>query len=438
MKSIFSFSFVRPKFHNSIIDGVRAFSILIVVIGHLLLFYRPFYTKTEDTSRLSVFFDFFRSDLAVDAFFVISGFLIGSILFKEYQKNLSLSFKGFYLKRFFRLMPVYFVSIFLGILFYSLVKSGNPDVADKIELMLGNFWTNILYINNFIPVQEQFMSWCWSLAIEEQFYLLVPLFIVGLFRWTKQKVWFFVFLFFLSCVIRFYVVYHYNLVGTNFWGKTDTESWRNTFSLLYDNLYTRYGSLLAGVLGSYFYVYYLDRVKIFFGRGSFSRVLYFISLFVFFCIYFKVDLVYFSELTKTGLHVTATNLSFYEKIYFSLIVSCSRNLFALSVMYIILYVLFSPKGRGSLLAKSLSSRFLFPIAQLSYSAYLIHPFIIIPVSRYLTPYFFAYLDNIYYVFVLNSVIALVLIYLLSLVLHVFVEKPFMEMRKSSFFKKITG
>jgi len=191
MKSIFSFSFVRPKFHSSIIDGVRAFSILIVVIGHLLLFYRPFYTKTEDTSRLSVFFDFFRSDLAVDAFFVISGFLIGSILFKEYQKNLSLSFRGFYLKRFFRLMPVYFVSIFLGILFYSLVKSGNPDVADKIELMLGNFWTNILYVNNFIPVQEQFMSWCWSLAIEEQFYLLVPLFIVGLFRWTKQKVLFF-------------------------------------------------------------------------------------------------------------------------------------------------------------------------------------------------------------------------------------------------------
>ena len=131
MKNLFSFSFVRPKFHNSIIDGVRAFSILIVVVGHLLLFYRPFYTKTEDTSRLSVFFDFFRSDLAVDAFFVISGFLIGSILFKEYQKNLSLSFKGFYLKRFFRLMPVYFVSIFLGILFYSLVKSGNPDVADK-------------------------------------------------------------------------------------------------------------------------------------------------------------------------------------------------------------------------------------------------------------------------------------------------------------------
>ena len=92
-------------------------------------------------------------------------------------------------------------------------------MAPQIELMLGNFWTNLLYVNNFIPVQEQFMGWCWSLAIEEQFYLLVPLFIVGLFKWIKQKLWFFITLFFLSFVVRFYVVYHYNLVGEGFWGE---------------------------------------------------------------------------------------------------------------------------------------------------------------------------------------------------------------------------
>ena len=239
---------------------------------------------------------------SVKAFFVISGFLIGSILFKEYQKNLSLSFKRFYLNRFFRLMPVYFVCVFLGIIFYSLIKNSNSDMAPQIELMLGNFWTNLLYVNNFIPVQEQFMGWCWSLAIEEQFYLLVPLFIVGLFKWIKQKVWFFITLFFLSFVVRFYVVYHYNLVGEGFWGEDITsDSWRNTFNLLYSNLYTRYGGLLVGVLGSYFYVCYLNQVKKFFGNVSFSRVLYFLSVFVFLCVFFKIDFIYFSELTKTGL-----------------------------------------------------------------------------------------------------------------------------------------
>jgi len=438
MKKYFSFVFVRPKFHNSAIDGVRALALIMVLFGHLLHFFDPLFTKIEETSQLSVFFNFFRADLAVDSFFVISGFLIGSILFKEYQKNLTLSFKRFYLKRFFRLMPVYFISVFLGIIFYSFVKTGNSDMAPQIEVMLSNFWTNLLYVNNFVPVQRQFMGWCWSLAIEEQFYLLVPLFIIILFRWVNQKIWFFICLFGLSFVIRFCVVYHYNLVGSDFWGEIGSDSWRKTFSLLYDNLYTRYGGLLIGVLGSYLYVFYLDRVKIFFKNVSFSRILYFLSVFVFLCVFFKVEYLYFSEIKKTGIMITSTNLSFYEKIYFSFIVACSRNFFSLSVMYILFYVLFSPRGKSSYLSRLLSASFLFPIAQLSYSSYLIHPFIIIPVSRYLTSFFFSFTDSVFVVFVLNSSISLVLIYLLSLILYVFIEKPFMEMRKSSFFKKIVG
>ena len=224
MKKYFSFVFIRPRFHNPIIDGVRAISLLMVLIGHLLHFYDPLFTKIEETSRVSVFFSFFRADLAVDVFFVISGFLIGSILFNEYKKNLSLSFKGFYLKRFFRLMPVYFVSIFLGVVFYSLVKNGSGEMSPRIDMMLGNFWTNLLYVNNFIPVQHQFMGWCWSLAIEEQFYILVPLFIILLFRWPNKKIWFFIVLFILSFVFRFFVVYYYDLVGTSFWGELDSDS----------------------------------------------------------------------------------------------------------------------------------------------------------------------------------------------------------------------
>ena len=439
MKKLFLFDFVRPKFHNRIIDGVRAWGLIMVLLGHLLHFYEPLFTNNPKTEKLSCFFNLFRADLAVDAFFVISGFLIGSILFKEYRKNLVLSFKKFYFNRFFRLMPVYFVSVLLGIVFYSFLSMVvGGDRSHQIDLMIGNFWTNLLYVNNFVPVHRQFMSWCWSLAIEEQFYLFIPLFIVGLFRWIKQKIWFFIALFFLSFVIRFSVVYYYNLVGEGFWGETGSDGWRNTFNLLYSNLYTRYGGLLVGVLGSYVYVYYLDRLKRFFEEVSFSRILYFLSVFVFLTIFFKVDFIYFSELTKTGVSITATDLSFYEKFYFSFIVACSRNLFALSVMYIVFYLMFSAKGQKSLLSKALSSRFLFPLAQLSYSSYLIHPFIMIPVFNQISPLLFGYTDSIYSVFILSSVVSLLLIYFLSLVLHVFVEKPFMEMRKSSFFKKFTG
>ena len=48
-----------------------------------------------------------------------------------------------------------------------------------------NMWTNFLYVNNFLPINRQYMGWCWSLAIEEQFYLILPAFILLVMRVGK-------------------------------------------------------------------------------------------------------------------------------------------------------------------------------------------------------------------------------------------------------------
>ena len=45
-----------------------------------------------------------------------------------------------------------------------------------------NMWANLLYVNNFLPINRQYMGWCWSLAIEEQFYLILPGFILVVMR----------------------------------------------------------------------------------------------------------------------------------------------------------------------------------------------------------------------------------------------------------------
>ena len=45
-----------------------------------------------------------------------------------------------------------------------------------------NMWANFLYVNNFLPINRQYMGWCWSLAIEEQFYLILPGFILIVMR----------------------------------------------------------------------------------------------------------------------------------------------------------------------------------------------------------------------------------------------------------------
>ncbi len=428
--------FNRPDFHNPAIDGVRGLGLLMVLVAHLLHFHSPFFTSTEKTSVISNLSGIFRADLAVDAFFVISGFLIGSILIQEYKKNSSISFKRFYFRRFLRLTPVYFVCVLLSLICHHFMSAHLSEGSVEIEKMVGNFWTNLLYINNFIPIQEQFMGWCWTLAVEEQFYLIAPIFVVFLFRQEFSKSGIFISLLILSCVIRFFVVYRFGLVGERFWGEVGTDDWRKTFSLLYDNLYTRYGGLLIGFFGSYLSICHKNRVVKFFKRINLSKNLYFLSLFGLFLVFFKFDYFYFTDFVNGKVVFVGNSLSFFEESYFCFVASLSRNIFSLCLMYVVFYIMFSSFGKTTLVWKVLSSKILFPISQISYSAYLIHPLIMVPTFYFTTQRLLLYTDSLFVVFLINSVISLLLIFFLSFLLYVFVEKPFMRMRNNRFFKQI--
>jgi peptidoglycan/LPS O-acetylase OafA/YrhL len=97
----------------------------------------------------------------VDVFFVISGFIISHILMREHKATGRLDLKHFYLRRAIRLFPAYYVAL------------GLYGVLDPLPLK--NVWANLLYVNNFLPIEQQFMGWAWSLAIEEQFYIVFPI-----------------------------------------------------------------------------------------------------------------------------------------------------------------------------------------------------------------------------------------------------------------------
>ena len=163
--------FNRPSFHQPVIDGVRAIAVIWVLIFHLWFFQNSEFINGYQLGTYDSVFDNFalswlvKGGLGVDMFFVISGFLIGSILFKEIRKSDTLNFRRFYARRFLRLMPVYVVAMILGIFFLE---------GNNLEYV----WANLLYVNNFISIENQYMGWCWSLAIEEQFYLIAPIFLL--------------------------------------------------------------------------------------------------------------------------------------------------------------------------------------------------------------------------------------------------------------------
>jgi peptidoglycan/LPS O-acetylase OafA/YrhL len=119
-----------------------------------------------------VIWRFGLGNLGVRVFFVISGFLITTLLLKELSATQSISLREFYVRRFFRIVPAFYamLAVVLVLVPFGVFSAGAKDVA------LAAF-----YISNYrIPQIE--VGHSWSLAVEEQFYLMWPLALVALGR----------------------------------------------------------------------------------------------------------------------------------------------------------------------------------------------------------------------------------------------------------------
>jgi len=147
------------------LDGLRAVSILFVIIGHLAggLGIGP---RLGPTGTL-FFYLFGNGFLGVSVFFVLSGFLITTLLLRESDKNGRISLSDFYFRRAFRILPPLYAYIaFVGI---SAHWTGLPVSGSEILVAL-TFTRNITFHSQAWQFQH-----FWSLCIEEQFYLLWPL-----------------------------------------------------------------------------------------------------------------------------------------------------------------------------------------------------------------------------------------------------------------------
>jgi peptidoglycan/LPS O-acetylase OafA/YrhL len=137
--------------HIPELDGIRAISILFVVLLH------------ASYGRLSGGF------LGVDIFFVLSGYLITTLLRREYAATGRIDLKNFYMRRFLRIVPALVVCVLIAALLWPIAE-GQSGPPLNILLAVLFFYANFLDAN-----QLKLLGHTWSLAVEEQFYLWWPL-----------------------------------------------------------------------------------------------------------------------------------------------------------------------------------------------------------------------------------------------------------------------
>lgn len=110
----------------------------------------------------------------VTIFFVLSGYLITTLLRQEYVRYQDISFKGFYLRRALRLFPLlYLVSLVSALFVYLGVIEGEVTLAGMLSILF--YWGNYYIALNHYEGIPYGLGVVWSLAIEEHFYLVWPL-----------------------------------------------------------------------------------------------------------------------------------------------------------------------------------------------------------------------------------------------------------------------
>jgi peptidoglycan/LPS O-acetylase OafA/YrhL len=164
------------------LDHLRALAIIIVLVYHYNMFGHP-----------PGLYDHLGSWgwTGVDLFFVLSGFLIGGQLFARIARDQPISYGEFYFKRALRILPAYFVVLAIYLVW--------PAFTERSQLP--PLWKMITFTQNFglDLSKEGAFSHAWSLCIEEQFYLIIPILLIA---FKKRSIWLLPILFLFGLAIR--------------------------------------------------------------------------------------------------------------------------------------------------------------------------------------------------------------------------------------------
>ncbi|XP_044728551.1 nose resistant to fluoxetine protein 6-like, partial [Chrysoperla carnea] len=166
------------------LHGIKVFALTWVIFGHCAGFTHAGvvydYSYSENVYSYLYNYLFMRGDLWVDTFFILSGLLLSYTLLKQYSKTKKLNLILIIILRYFRLTPLYAISIFFFATLLSKMGDGpmwHVIVDGEKQFCRENWWTNLLYINNYVNNDKTCMVHTWYLPCDMHFFI-IGLFIV--------------------------------------------------------------------------------------------------------------------------------------------------------------------------------------------------------------------------------------------------------------------
>ncbi|MBV9102091.1 MAG: acyltransferase [Candidatus Eremiobacteraeota bacterium] len=226
------------------IDGVRVLCLMWITAFHVI-FYCSFFPlpgglpKTQANALFTAWPSrwVLRGHFALDVLFVVTGFLIGYYVLVDADRG-KLSYRAFLVRRLARLVPAYIAVLIL----YHFTMNFNFETV----------WTNLLFVNNYVPLIHQTMSWSWSLPVDVHFYFLFPLLLVFV-RDRRARLFSALWLVFCALfVVRGIVEATAHVAPPLFANPHGTrgeqELFNHYFDSIYDKTHTRIGAIVCGLM----------------------------------------------------------------------------------------------------------------------------------------------------------------------------------------------
>ncbi len=206
---------------NPGLDVLRSICLFLVVLQHSFMFTDAFFPKFRIL--------WFVSHSALDIFFILSGFLVGGIIEKKYSEKNQILIKDifkFYKRRWYKTLPMYFLTVSVFLLLSYLNIYSPKDFS----------WRFIFFLQNITQANFHFLPHTYSLTIEEWFYLFFPLLLFGISKLNlKANPFYILFLIWIIFAIVMRIVKH----------EFSVENWD---SEIRKAIITRIDSVIYGVI----------------------------------------------------------------------------------------------------------------------------------------------------------------------------------------------
>ncbi|XP_025113091.1 O-acyltransferase like protein-like isoform X2 [Pomacea canaliculata] len=192
------------------LHGLRACAIIWIVFTNTLLYIAPFVRNSRSFEENVL--PFASGSYGVDFLLALRGVVSGFVMSQKLEQTGGrTNWLGFYIRRFWRLMPTMVLVGVVYVIFFPSVTSGPlwTDHAPDYSQCKSYWWANLLLVQNFL--QKGCMPWTWYLAVEWQLHVVTPPVLILLQRWTRWGVFLVACLVTLSCVTCGVLSHVYNL-----------------------------------------------------------------------------------------------------------------------------------------------------------------------------------------------------------------------------------